>query len=544
MNVGIYNRWLHVQGGGERQTGVAANALAAEHDVTFITHRPVDLVALGEKLNVDLSQVKLRCVEDLSDDRLAPLTSEYDLFINGSHNSFVPNRARHSIKFVYFPYMGMHTWDGRIRQWVGRHLLRELRVPKYRQGFFDIQEYEQGSFRWSAESATVDVPYSGWKRDTPVQIVAGSFRPEGRQPANLRIACQGKVLAEAKVNTAPGKYENIDITIPKECIERGRTRLNLSCDTITARDAGFDEQDYRRVGIAVAGVRTLNWRYYVYELVFERLFPGLRMRLHGIPENPSSDFIRTYDLICPNSEFTSHWVEKAWGAESTVLYPPVNVGDLRPGEKRPIILSVGRFYPFSHEKKFPEMIQAFASLSRHQLTGWELHLAGGVAQDSQSRDYFRRVQDLAEGLPVVLHPNIGYENLRQLYGEASLYWHAAGYGVNAKRHPERLEHFGITPVEAMAAGCVPVVLAKGGLAEIVEHNKSGFLWSTLDELKEFSLAAIADPALSSRLRTGAIQRAKRFSEEAYAKRLLNLVAELVSRPDKDSEATGYVVPRG
>ena len=84
---------------------------------------------------------------------------------------------------------------------------------------------------------------------------------------------------------------------------------------------------------------------------------------------------------------------------------------------------------------------------------------------------------------MVLHPNVEYGKLRQLYSQATLYWHATGYGENEAHHPERFEHFGITPVEAMAAGCVPIVLGKGGLPEIVEHDKSGFLWNTLDELK-------------------------------------------------------------
>ena len=186
------------------------------------------------------------------------------------------------------------------------------------------------------------------------------------------------------------------------------------------------------------------------------------------------------------------------------------------------------------------MIRAFAALSRQELAGWELHLAGGVAQDSLSQDYYRRVQHLAEGLPVVLHPNVEYEKLRQLYSQATLYWHATGYGENEAHHPERFEHFGITPVEAMAAGCVPIVLGKGGLPEIVEHNKSGFLWNTLDELKQYTVAAIADPALVSRLRSGAVERAERFSEEQFADRLLKLVAQVVSDQDVPNTAPSGV----
>jgi glycosyltransferase involved in cell wall biosynthesis len=506
--------------------------LAEYHDVTLITHQPVDLSAIGSRFNIDLSRVKLRCVEDLPFDLMAPITAEYDLFINGSHFSFVPSRAKHSIMFVYFPVLGMKSWAPSLRQWVGRILLRELRVPQFREGFYMLQELGRGRYRWSAKEATVEIPFSGWKRDTRMQIVAGSFRPDGWPPVPVRVMCGDQVLAEASLNTTMGNYENIDFVLPRTCIEDGKARLTLTSDTFFARDAGVDMYDFRQVGIAVAAVRTRSWRYYLYELVFERLFPEWGLRLHGIPEDPSLEHIRTYDLLCPISRFVSHWVTQSWGLDGRILYPPVDVGDFQPGKKRRMILSVGRFFPHSHEKKFPEMVQAFAELARQELQSWELHLAGGVAEDPLSQDYYRKVQSLAEGLPVVLHPNVDFEELRQLYSQATLYWHATGYGENEARHPEKLEHFGITPVEAMAAGCVPIVYGKGGPAEIVEHDKSGFHWETLDELKGFTRAAITDPSLVVRLQAGAIQRASHFSEEEFAVRLLQLVVQVVSRQDE------------
>jgi len=39
VKVGIYNRWLHTMGGGERYTVIAAQALAGENQVELITHR-------------------------------------------------------------------------------------------------------------------------------------------------------------------------------------------------------------------------------------------------------------------------------------------------------------------------------------------------------------------------------------------------------------------------------------------------------------------------------------------------------------------------
>ena len=61
-----------------------------------------------------------------------------------------------------------------------------------------------------------------------------------------------------------------------------------------------------------------------------------------------------------------------------------------------------------------------------------------------------------------------------------------------------MEHFGITTVEAMAAGCVPVVINKAGQREIVEDGVSGFLWNTWGELKDRTQLLAED----GNLRTG------------------------------------------
>ena len=64
------------------------------------------------------------------------------------------------------------------------------------------------------------------------------------------------------------------------------------------------------------------------------------------------------------------------------------------------------------------------------------------------------------------------DELLELYSRASLFWHAAGHGQDDRRHPERLEHFGITTVEAMAHGAVPLVFPAGGPAEVVADGRT------------------------------------------------------------------------
>ena len=122
-----------------------------------------------------------------------------------------------------------------------------------------------------------------------------------------------------------------------------------------------------------------------------------------------------------------------------------------------------------------------------------------------------------------MHVNATGEVVRRLLAEASIYWHAGGFGEDPERHPERFEHFGIAVVEAMAAGAVPLVFAAAGPAEIVQHGVNGYLWETLDELVELTSRLIGDPALRNRLSVAAQQRAADFSAGRFTRAVDDLL---------------------
>jgi glycosyltransferase involved in cell wall biosynthesis len=233
----------------------------------------------------------------------------------------------------------------------------------------------------------------------------------------------------------------------------------------------------------------------------------------------SLDHLDTYDVICANSRYTQEWIRRYWGRDSVVFYPPVDVDAFTPLPKRRQILSVGRFFTTGHNKKHLVMIRAFRRLVDEGLTGWELHLAGGTALGTLNAAYLEQVHREATGYPIHIHTNIPFAELRRLYGESAIYWHAAGYGEDPQRHPLRYEHFGLTTVEAMAAGCVPVVIHGGGQPEIVTHGVDGFLWRSLDELLDHTCRLVADAALWERMAVAARQRARAFGWREFEERL-------------------------
>ena len=82
--------------------------------------------------------------------------------------------------------------------------------------------------------------------------------------------------------------------------------------------------------------------------------------------------------------------------------------------------------------------------------------------------------------------------------------------------PSRSEGFGLTAIEGMARGCVPVVADTGGLPEVVTP-KSGLLHRPEDiaDLSAKVSALASDPLLLATLSSGALHRAALFSVANY-----------------------------
>jgi len=190
------------------------------------------------------------------------------------------------------------------------------------------------------------------------------------------------------------------------------------------------------------------------------------------------------EKVIVNSEFTKKHIDEEFAVDSQVIYPPINL--IKSGKKDKLILSVGRFEPSLNVKKQDVLIKAFRRLHKN-LPGWRLALVGTSAND----EWLSQLEQQAKGLPVDFYPNLEYSKLIKLYQKARIYWHAAGYQVNELARPELTEHFGITTAEAISAGCIPLIVPKGGQVEVVPDPS--FHWQTIAELIKQTLRFVANP---------------------------------------------------
>lgn len=228
-----------------------------------------------------------------------------------------------------------------------------------------------------------------------------------------------------------------------------------------------------------------------------------------------------------NSKFTKSFNDKLLDdVSSAIIYPPVAL-QVHKTKKDNIILHVGRFRVknvsgVEDYKKQGVMVKAFKEMvDQNMHHGWKFVIAASIKEEDKEK--FAILQKEAEGYPIEFLINKSNDELWDSYNKAKIYWHASGHGEDLEKHPEYAEHFGISTVEAMGAGAVPVVINCGGQKEIVTEGENGLLWDTLEELRDKTERVIQDQKLWETLSNNAQTRAQDFSKEKFQEAILRLV---------------------
>lgn len=229
---------------------------------------------------------------------------------------------------------------------------------------------------------------------------------------------------------------------------------------------------------------------------------------------------RIHNIVC-NSHFTKKIIDEEYSTNSKVIYPPVDTLKITPGKKQNIILYVGRFSQLLQNKRHDILIESFKSLIDQGLNDWKLVLAGGseVGRTEKVDD----LRSVSENYPIEIIENPTFPQILNLYKKSKIFWQATGYGIDENKHPERVEHFGISVAEAMSAGCAPVVYPKGGIPEIVDDKINGFNWFIPKELTEITFKLITNPQLTNQISAKAREKAQKFSVSVFKSQVRKLI---------------------
>lgn len=203
---------------------------------------------------------------------------------------------------------------------------------------------------------------------------------------------------------------------------------------------------------------------------------------------------RRPDCYVANSQAVRERIRRAYGRDAVVVHPPVDVAEFNPGAEKEAghFLWVNRLVAY---KRPAAVAEAFRDLP------YRLTMVGIGPLEASVR----------ASLPpnVTLHSWLPREELTALYARASGFLHVGE------------EDFGISMVEALAAGTPVIGLARGGALDIVRDGVDGVL---VERAGPAALRAAIEQVASEQWDRASLRaRAEEFSRERFLERLGSII---------------------
>lgn len=204
------------------------------------------------------------------------------------------------------------------------------------------------------------------------------------------------------------------------------------------------------------------------------------------------------------SEFCARFIREATDLPVNVLYPPVSnfymVKDVRSRLRKNVVVTVSRF---SKEKNL-EIVTQIAKLVRGDVL---FIIAGSCYSQDVLDSILEPIRKLKVSDRVKVIPNIPRNHLRDILRTSKAYLHTR---LN--------EPFGVSVIEAMSSGCIPVVPDSGGPREFVPRY---LRYKTIDE----AAIALENSVFewSPKKAEAFVQSTNRFSEERFSSEFIRIM---------------------
>lgn len=232
---------------------------------------------------------------------------------------------------------------------------------------------------------------------------------------------------------------------------------------------------------------------------------------------------RINKVIC-NSEFTKKFIDKKFDIKSLVIYPPCDLANSNKNTKENIVLTVGRFNKTKEGRNFKKhdfLIEVFKKMADKGFSDWKFYIL--ISFREQESEEVNKLEKTVGKYPIYIFKNVKDPELKTLYSKAKIYWHASGFGEDLSKNPELAEHFGMSTVEAMSFGAVPVVINAGGQREIVDGKENGFLWNSEIELIEKTSILMKNEELLQKMSKEAIKKSSVFGTGVFNQKIKELI---------------------
>jgi glycosyltransferase involved in cell wall biosynthesis len=232
--------------------------------------------------------------------------------------------------------------------------------------------------------------------------------------------------------------------------------------------------------------------------------------------------------ILTNSEYSSKAISDAYGINyPIILAPPVDVEQFRslliPSPSYPLsflsekddnkedfVIVISRMEP---SKKIDNAIK-IAKILKEKKIAKGMIIAGNI--EPFYYDYIYKIKEMIKNLDledfVSLKTNCKLEKLCSLLKKSKVFF-----------HPRYGEHFGMSIVEAMSAGLIPVVSDKGGQTEFVPKK---YQYHSIEQAVDIILSALNVPDYERISISDSVQR---FSSLVYKNNFKEIVNQLLQK---------------
>lgn len=211
-------------------------------------------------------------------------------------------------------------------------------------------------------------------------------------------------------------------------------------------------------------------------------------------------YMKYIENIVVNSKNTQSRIKKYLCRDSEIIYPPVDTSKYKFKQNGDFWLSVNRLYP---EKRIELQIDAFRNLPDEKLI-----IIGGYAKGDHAAAYVDKIMD---NLPpnVKIYGSIMEEELIDLYERCK------GFIATAID-----EDFGMTPIEAMAAGKPVICVKEGGYLESVNDDTGILIEPDIENIIRAINIVSINP---HKYRNVCEERAKKFDKYIFIRNIKNVI---------------------
>ncbi len=520
----VYDKWLASLGGGEVVACNMARILKDNgYEVTFISGKKVSRQLIKKILGIELNGIKFTQVwnDELS---LKKLTQGKDVFINISFIDYCYGYAKKNIYYAHFPTKPYNS----IRSLIDTHYIFPLLVK-----FMKPIEILSGQ-----DEITVVNRRLAYGLEKPISIAFPYL--EQKKQYQIRFSVFFETFSMSIIKSMSWSVENADVIKSKVVIDHHHNVIHYLIDikpkTLTIY-LKLKLKDYSLLPNKGGRVYLLNPKilptFPIYSHIFRRFYERVNNKLRMGLFVDALKRLATYQKIITHSQFVKYWVKEYWDRDASVLYPPVEMFfkkyNLQKYPKKKWICSVGRFFTLGHGKKQEILVKAFKKLNKLGYKDWQLHLVGGVDNEPASLRFIKLLKQRAKGYPIYFHFNVSRDEVKKIILKSQIYWHATGCGENEKKDPVKFEHFGIAPVEALSAGCIPVLFDGGGLSEIIkllDLDPESHLFKTKNELVDKTVCMIKKGAKNIDWTRIFNRLNEEFSLDTFTKKFLQIVESL------------------